>query len=90
MKTLLTFKTLPLEVEFDYIPGEERVNNYGDGSGYPGSPASVEISNIYTNIFVTKEWNFDITSFFEENGLIYKLEEVILENMILLIQESDE
>ena len=27
-----------LIVEFEFIKGEDAVSNYGDGSGYPGSP----------------------------------------------------
>jgi len=72
MRKSITFLTLEIEVEFDYQPEEKEVRTLSNGDpGYPGYPASVEISNIYFK-------GDDITSFFEESGLIYKLEEQIL------------
>lgn len=33
-------------VKFEYIEGEDPVYDYGDGSGYPGSPDQVNITSI--------------------------------------------
>lgn len=38
-----------LEIEYDYTKGEPEVYNYGDGSGYPGSPAKVDIYTVSVN-----------------------------------------
>jgi hypothetical protein len=42
-------ENLTFEVEYDYYKEEPMVMYYGDGSGYPGSPASIEIHSIYLN-----------------------------------------
>ena len=73
MRKSITFLTLEIEVEFDYQPEEKQVRYYPDGSGYPGCDAKVEISNIYFK-------GDDVTSFFEESGLIYRIEEQLLNN----------
>lgn len=78
MRTTLTFKTLPLEIEFEYIPGEERTMNYGDGNGYPGCGPKVDIARIYFKDYYS---DINITSFFEETGLIYEIEEAILNEL---------
>lgn len=35
-----------LIVEFEFIKGEDAVSNYGDGSGYPGSPDEVHVTSV--------------------------------------------
>ena len=35
-----------LEIEYDYTRGEDAVPYYPDGSGYPGSPARVDIFRV--------------------------------------------
>ena len=35
-----------LTVEFEFIKGEDSVNNYGDGSGYPGSSDEIHVTSI--------------------------------------------
>ena len=35
-----------VDVIYDYTEAEPMVLNYGDGSGYPGSPASVDIYRV--------------------------------------------
>ena len=48
MRTVdIIFKTLPLTIDFTYIPGEPMVRYYKDGSGYPGSPAEIEIHGVF-------------------------------------------
>ena len=39
--------SVDFEVSYVYYPAEPMVLNYGDGTGYDGSPASVEINAIY-------------------------------------------
>jgi len=38
-----------LNIEYEYTEGEPMVYNYGDGSGYPGSPASIELYTVSVN-----------------------------------------
>ena len=38
-----------LNIEYEYTEGEPMVDNYGDGSGYPGSPASIELYTVSVN-----------------------------------------
>jgi len=76
MRKSITFLTLEIEIEFDYQPEEKEVRTLSNGDpGYPGYPASVEVSNVYIG-------KTDITSFFEEIGLMYRLEEQILKEII--------
>ena len=35
-----------VDVHYDYQEAEAMVYNYGDGSGYPGSPASIDIYKV--------------------------------------------
>ena len=35
-----------VDVHYDYQEAEDMVYNYGDGSGYPGSPASIDIYKV--------------------------------------------
>jgi hypothetical protein len=34
------------DIEYDYQPAEKEVRYYSDGSGYPGCPESLEITDI--------------------------------------------
>ena len=48
METIeITYKDVPLIVEYEYDPGEEMVMYYSDMSGYPGSAPYVNIINIF-------------------------------------------
>jgi hypothetical protein len=44
--TILTINDETLSVEYDYDKGEPMVWRYKDGSGHPGSPASVATSRV--------------------------------------------
>jgi len=49
----LTTSGVQVDVHYDYTPEEPMVMYYGDGSGYPGSPAAVYIHKVevdYTDI----------------------------------------
>lgn len=78
-KMSIGFKELDIEVEYDYQPEEKEVRYYKDGSGYPGCAASLEVCNVWHE-------GVDITAFFEEAGLMYKLEEEI---GLLISKEND-
>ena len=71
MKTLVNFKTLDVEVSFEHFPPEPPIKMYENGDGYPGSQEKIEISTIEYK-------GENITSFFEETGLIYQLEAELL------------
>jgi len=65
-KRTITFNTLEVTVEYDYIPAVLPDNDN------PGADSKVEISKVYISVYMQ---NIPLTSFFEESGLIYKLEE---------------
>ena len=46
METTLNYKGIDFDVEYTYLAEEKMVMYYPDGSGYPGSPAEVEINEI--------------------------------------------
>jgi hypothetical protein len=71
-KRSITFKTLDVTVEYEYIPGEPPDKYDGDMAGYPGIDSKLEISSVYIRL---RKAILPLTSFFEESGLIYKLEE---------------
>jgi hypothetical protein len=75
-KRNVTFNTLEVMVEYDYIPAEPQQKYSGDLDGYPGADSKVEISSVYIHQFYPRfEDDMSLTSFFEESGLMYKLEE---------------
>jgi hypothetical protein len=47
-----------LKIEYEFDPGESRVDNYGDGTGYPGTEPSVTI--IGTPVFIIEEPDMDV------------------------------
>lgn len=69
----ITFNTLEVTVEYDYIPAEPQQKYSGDLDGYPGADSKVEISSVYIHQLFQSD--IPLTSFFEESGLMYKLEE---------------
>lgn len=73
-----TFKTLEIDVGFNYYPGEPEIRYYSDGSGYPGLPAYIEIVDIYHQ-------TVNIFEFFEETNLLSQLEVYMMENLDVLI-----
>jgi len=70
MKTEVIVENVVLDVEYDYTPEEAMVYNYGDGSGYPGYPASVDIYNVCID-------EADITNILSESAL-EEIEEQLL------------
>jgi len=68
-----------LDIEFTYYKGEEPVNNYGDGSGYPGSPSEIEIDKVE---WVKGNDSVDITELYEylcSNSMINQIKENALD-----------
>jgi len=49
MTATIEYKGIKFEVEFDYQPYEPMVMYYSDGSGYPGCPESVDVTDITHN-----------------------------------------
>ena len=43
----ITFMGIPLRVEGIYIPEEQMVMYYPDGSGYPGSASNFDVNGVY-------------------------------------------
>jgi hypothetical protein len=60
MKRVLNIKGVDFEVTFDYAPEEKTVMYYADGSGYPGSPESID------NIHIEHKGT-DFDDFFGDN-----------------------
>ena len=75
----ITFKTLEVRVEYTYFPAEPPYKYDGDLAGNPGKDDKVEISSVQIRIY--KNTRKCITSFFEETGLIYALEEQLLKEI---------
>ena len=46
MESTIIFENVTFDIVYDFIPSEPRVYNYGDGSGYAGSEAQVDIHSI--------------------------------------------
>ena len=78
-RQVITFNTLEVHVEYIYIPGESQERYSGNLDGYPGSTPKVDISSVYLR--VNKNYTVSLTSFFEETGLIYKLEDQLLKEI---------
>ena len=47
MEINIEFKGIPLRVVGEYEAGEEAVMYYSDMSGYPGSPSSFDVNEVY-------------------------------------------
>lgn len=70
--TTFYYGDLEFDIEYKYHKEEQQIYNYGDGSGYAGYPAHVEVFNIFlnttevTDIITTDLYN-DICDFVLEN-----------------------
>jgi hypothetical protein len=64
---------ISMGVDYYYDKGEEMVMYYPDGSGYPGSPPSVEIEGVYV------DGETDIYELLSDS-VIDRIEEIILES----------
>jgi hypothetical protein len=49
MTTSIDYDGVNFEIEYDFYPSEPRVYNYGDGSGYAGSEAQIDLHSIKIN-----------------------------------------
>ena len=56
MEITIDYKGVEFDVEFDYQPSEKQVLYYNDGSGYPGSPEMVEITEFKHKGTCFLEW----------------------------------
>jgi len=74
----IIFKTLEVCVEYTYFPAEPPYKYDGDLAGNPGSDAKVDISSISIR---NRVMTISLTSFFEETGLIYQLEEQLIKEI---------
>lgn len=63
LETSIDYDNVTFDVEYDFYPSEPMVMHYGDGSGYPGSGAEVEIHSLKIGDFevydVIYEWVID-------------------------------
>ena len=76
MKTELVINNIIIDIEYDYTAEEAMVYNYGDGSGYPGYPASVDIYNVYVNgVDITDLVSDSVLEEIEEQLLNYHSDE---------------
>ena len=60
-------------IEYAYDEGEPEVRYYKDGSGHPGSPAFVEV----TDVFINGQWTRDVS--FIDGTILSRWEDEILE-----------
>jgi len=77
MEISVVFKGIPIRVVGEYEAGEEAVMYYNDMSGYPGSPSSFNVDEVYV-----EDSEIDIFEFFSPDDL-----EVILEKVIEQIED---
>lgn len=82
-KEIIYFEDILFEVSFEYYPEEKMVRYYKDGSGYPGSPASIEIVDV-----THKETSF--LDFFEVLNLMSKIEDKVWDAMNNSFDYSDD
>lgn len=74
------YKDLTLEVTYSYEQGEDMIWRDNDGSGYPGSPPSIELEEILVE---TEDGEFvecGILPHFHQTGELGELETHIIEN----------
>ena len=72
MESVIEYKGVEFDVEFDYQPYEPEVTYYSDGSGYPGCAEQVEVYKIEHEETCFME-------FFENDMQI--IEEIIIEKL---------
>ena len=72
--TTMNYMGVDLYVEYDYQPAEKEVRYDSDNSGYPGCPASLEITRVCIG-------DVDVSELFEYYGLIAKMEEEMFEKL---------
>lgn len=77
MEISIEFKGIPLRVVGEYEAGEEAVMYYSDMSGYPGSPSSFDVNEVYA-----EDSEIDIFEFFSSADL-----EVITEKVLEQIED---
>ena len=73
-----------LDMEYDYTKGERALDYYADGSGYPGSPSLVTITNVWVALKDRRGHlvHVDVKDLIEEEYLDLELvEEEILESI---------
>lgn len=75
MKIEITYKSLPIVVEYKYIPGEKCIKYDNDLSGYPGYPEQIKMCYVF-------HAGEDITDFIYELPTAWgEIEELILEEI---------
>jgi len=67
-----------LIVEFEFIKGEEPVYNYGDGSGYPGSPDEVHVTSVK---YLGDSEPMEVSQLIEDLDLMIEVERQCHEHM---------
>ena len=77
MEISIEFKGIPLRVVGEYEAGEEAVMYYSDMSGYPGSPSSYDVEEVYA-----EDSEIDLIELFSPADL-----EVISEKVIEQIED---
>ena len=68
---------LETTIEYTYDPGEARVLYYGDGSGHPGCPPSVEIDHVWLE---KDGQRLDIADFLPTRQIESLAEEILTES----------
>lgn len=71
MNKVVEYLDIDFDLEYDFYPAERQVYNYGDGSGYPGAGAEVDIRSI-------KVGDYDVYDVLQQS-VIDKLHELLIE-----------
>jgi hypothetical protein len=69
-QTSIEYDKITFDIEYDFYPSERQVSYYEDMSGYPGSPAEVEINSI-------KIGEFEVYDVLHENVIEDLIEKII-------------
>ena len=75
MITIINYKGIDFDVNYEFFPEEEVVMYYKDGSGHPGCPASIEIESITMR-------GVEFYGFLDSLNLINEINEKILEKIL--------
>jgi hypothetical protein len=70
----IKYRGVEITVDGYYTPEEPMVMYYDDGSGYPGSPAEMEIHDI-------KYFDVSVKDLYESLDVITEIEDLIIEKL---------
>lgn len=73
-----------VEIKYSVDPGEKMVRYYPDGSGYPGSPPSIELERVTVTSLSGETWDKDRAEL-EASGFAKQIDDAAWEEVERLI-----